>query len=74
MNLKLKEKNMNLETLLGISRGIYLDVLMEVLSKKPINGYNKNPKMMMHHINNLTLAFDRIKQENIRLENIGSNG
>ena len=47
---------------------------MEVLSKRVINGYNKNAKMMMHHINNLALAFDRIKQENIRVENIGPNG
>jgi len=72
VNLNLNERKIKLKDFEEFKNGLNVIYLMEVLSKKPITNFNKNPKMMIHCTNNLQLALERIKIEGIRLENIGA--
>lgn len=45
--------------------------LLENLTKKKIRGYTKNPKMPAHKLDNLDLAFQFMKKEEVKLIGIG---
>ena len=51
--------------------GILLIRLLENLTKKKIRGYTKNPKMPAHKLDNLELAIDFMKNEDLKLIGIG---
>ena len=74
VNLRLSEQKKKINSIDELSDGLSLVILIEVLSKKSIPNYNKNPKMIIHFTNNFAQVLERIKQEGIRLENIGPKG
>ncbi len=51
--------------------GILLIKLLENLTKKKIKGFTKNPKMPAHKLNNLELAIDFMRKEDLKLIGIG---
>ena len=72
VNEQLKVQKMavtNLAT--DFSDGVLLIVLLEVLSHKKIGKYNKKPKMRAQKSENIERVLEFIKQEGIRLVNIG---
>jgi filamin len=59
----------NLKT--DLKDGIALINILEVASKKSLGKYNKHPKIEMQKAENLILCFNFLKQENVKLVNIG---
>jgi filamin len=53
--------------------GILLINLLEIISSKSFSKYNKNPKIQMQKLENLTFALDFLAQEGIKLVSIDSN-
>jgi filamin len=53
--------------------GILLINLLEIISSKSFPKYNKNPKIQMQKLENLTFALDFLAQEGIKLVSIDSN-
>eukprot|EP00730_Choanoeca_flexa_P015679 TRINITY_DN7253_c0_g1_i1.p1 TRINITY_DN7253_c0_g1~~TRINITY_DN7253_c0_g1_i1.p1 ORF type:complete len:447 (+),score=121.85 TRINITY_DN7253_c0_g1_i1:81-1343(+) len=53
--------------------GVCLLVMLEEVSGKKVGRYTKNPKMKIHKIENLNVAFEFMKKENLKLVNIGSS-
>jgi filamin len=56
-----------------LKSGVVLLQTLEVVSGKPFKRYNKTPKLKVHKLENLSTAFDFMKQEGLTLVNIGSS-
>lgn len=68
----LKERNIVIHDLAtDLSDGLKLIALYEVLAKKQVKRYNKNPKRWAQKRDNIHVALKRIKNENIKLVSIG---
>jgi filamin len=61
----------NLQT--DFENGILLINLLEIISSKQFPKYNKNPKIQMQKLENLTFALDFLQTEGIKLVSIDSN-
>lgn len=74
MNNQLNKKSIspigNLDA--DISSGVSLIQLLEVISDEGLGKYNKNPKMRIQKMENLTLALDFIRKRGVQLTNIGA--
>ena len=53
--------------------GTVLAALVETLQKRRLR-YNKKPQNQHHEIENITIALDAIKEDGIKLVNIGRDG
>lgn len=51
--------------------GTILVALVEKLQKRKLRGHNKKPNNQHHEIENITIALDAIKEDGIKLVNIG---
>eukprot|EP00808_Paulinella_micropora_P004358 g61065.t1 len=73
VNTHLLDRKMEMKDLVDdMADGVALINLMEILSGKQIKGYKKNPKMHIQKLENINKALDFIKEEGIKLVNIGS--
>jgi filamin len=61
----------NLQT--DFADGVFLINLLEIISSKQFQKYNKNPKIQMQKLENLTFALDFLAGEGIKLVSIDSN-
>jgi filamin len=61
----------NLQT--DFADGVLLINLLEIISSKQFPKYNKNPKIQMQKLENLTFALDFLASEGIKLVSIDSN-
>lgn len=60
----------NLET--DLSDGLLLIELIQILSHKKLTRYNKKPTMRMQQLENVSVALEFLKSENVQLVNIGN--
>eukprot|EP00008_Paramoeba_atlantica_P002798 CAMPEP_0201487030 /NCGR_PEP_ID=MMETSP0151_2-20130828/11039_1 /ASSEMBLY_ACC=CAM_ASM_000257 /TAXON_ID=200890 /ORGANISM="Paramoeba atlantica, Strain 621/1 / CCAP 1560/9" /LENGTH=178 /DNA_ID=CAMNT_0047871947 /DNA_START=120 /DNA_END=652 /DNA_ORIENTATION=+ len=61
-----------IEKLDELDNGLVLRRVLEILSGQTVKGkFNANPKMSLQRISNLTLGFDFMAKEGIKLVNIG---
>lgn len=65
-----KSSIQNLES--DFKNGTRLAQLIEVLQKKSIGKWNKEPKRQMQELENLNIAITAIQKDNVKLVNIGS--
>ena len=74
-NEHLKAKLLKIEDLnKGLSDGVKLIVLLELLSQKKLGRYNKKPRVRAQKMENAEVALDFLtKKERIRLVNIGKS-
>eukprot|EP00475_Leptophrys_vorax_P014943 TRINITY_DN2120_c0_g1_i1.p1 TRINITY_DN2120_c0_g1~~TRINITY_DN2120_c0_g1_i1.p1 ORF type:complete len:458 (-),score=151.57 TRINITY_DN2120_c0_g1_i1:86-1459(-) len=71
-NDMLSERGRKIENLkTDLKDGIALINILEVASKKSLGRYNKHPKIEAQKAENLILCFNFLKQENVKLVNIG---
>jgi hypothetical protein len=56
-----------------LADGVLLINLLEIISSKQIPKYNKNPKIQMQKLENLTFALDFLSQQGIKLVSIDSS-
>lgn len=61
----------NLET--DLSDGLLLIELIQVLSHKKLPRHNKKPVVRMQKLENVSMALDFLKSENVQLVNIGKS-
>ena len=54
--------------------GTILIRLVEILTGKKIEGYNKGPTLAAHKLDNLELAFKLMQNSGVKLVGIGKNG
>jgi len=66
----LKQSVNNLES--DFKNGTKLAQLIEVLQKKTIGKWNKEPKRQMQELENLNMAITAIQKDNVKIVNIGS--
>jgi len=66
----LKQAVANLES--DFKNGTKLAQLIEVLQKKTIGKWNKDPKRQMQELENLNMAITAIQKDNVKIVNIGS--
>ena len=72
INEQLKNQGLAVDDIAtGFQDGVKLIVLLEVLSKKSLHEYNKEPDNKHHKMANLHKAFAFIAKEGIRQEDIG---
>ena len=70
-NVHLKESNIVIRDLESdFSDGLTLIALYEVLAQKQVKNYNKETKHKMQKIDNIKIALDHIKSEDVELVNI----
>ena len=72
INEQLKNQELAVDDIAtGFQDGVKLIVLLEVLSKKSLHKYNKEPGNIHHKMANLDIALAFIREEGIRQEDIG---
>ena len=70
-NVHLKESNIVIRDLQSdFSDGLKLIALYEVLAQKQVKKYNKETKHTAHKLDNIQIALDHIKSEDVELVNI----
>lgn len=74
VNDYLEDVDQSIESLkTDFQTGVKLILLLEAISAKEFQRYNKKPRMKFHKMENITMAIEFIKSEGIRLVNIGTD-
>ncbi|XP_023336020.1 gelation factor, partial [Eurytemora carolleeae] len=72
VNVNLREAGLQVEDLAtDFSDGVRLVALVELLQKRRLR-HNKTPNSQPHALENITIALDAIKEDGIKLVNIGN--